>query len=197
MSTKVSFKLDTDEIKKAIKEVENYKSSLVRKCHEFVNKLAEAGIKVASQNTGQYGNVITFSKDVMDTKTGAIGKVVGESGSLWKIWRLSDGTSRAAEITPILMAEFGSGSRASDAAGLPNAQIAKQLGMGQGTFFPSGKYSPSAPDRNHAFDGEWYWMDFDGVWHSSSGEQPTMPMFKAVMEMRAQIKKIAKDVFDK
>ena len=186
MATTIKFSLDTDEIKKAIRGVEDYKKGLVKKCHKFVERLADEGIKVAVRNSGQYGQYITYSKDIKDSNTGAIAVMDGKSGELIRMWIGEDGLVTSAAVMPILMAEFGSGHRASDAAGLPNAQTAKQVGAGQGTF----------PGQTHAFDPDgWYWMDLQGEWHHSKGEEPTMPMFKAVLGMKVQIKRIAKEVF--
>ena len=186
MATTIKFSLDEKEIKRAIREVESYKKELVTKCHKFVERLADEGIKVAVRNTGQYGQYITFSKDIKDSNVGAIAVMTGKSGELIRMWIGEDGLVTSASVMPILMAEFGSGWKASDASGKPNADKAKLVGAGQGTF----------PDQIHAFDPDgWYWMDLQGNWHHSTGEEPTMPMFKAVLGMKVQIKRIAGAVF--
>ena len=194
MSTSIHMKLSTDDIAKAIREIKAYKSNLQKKCHEFVDKLADEGIDIAVQNKGKYGDYITFGKEIVDGNKGVYGVMYGTSRTVFEYWLTSDGKVQGAEITPILMAEFGSGKKASDASGLANADIAKELGMGRGTFFKSGNYL-IPPERNHAFQESWAWKDVMGVWHESSGEQPTMPMFKASIIMKLQVRKIAKEVF--
>lgn len=184
--TEISFKLSTKDISRAIRELKDYKKSLQVKCNTFAARLADVGILFAENNSGEYGHYITFGKKVDDTRYGAVALMYGTSGTITRQWLLSDGSIAQADISPILMAEFGSGHFASDAANLPNAKIANELGMGQGTF----------PGQTHAFDPEgWYWMDLSGEWHTSMGEHATMPMFKAAMEMETQIFQIAREVF--
>ena len=185
MATTIKFSLDEKEIKKAIREVESYKKELVTKCHKFVERLADEGIKVAVRNRGEYDQYITFEKEIKDSNVGAIAVMSGKSGELIRMWIGDDGLVTSAAVMPILMAEFGSGWKASDAAGLPNTDKAKLVGAGQGTF----------PGQTHAFDKEgWYWKDLQGKWHHSTGEEPTMPMFKAALGMKVQIKRIAREV---
>lgn len=139
---------------------------------------------VAQEHTGEYKEYISFSKSIDNEKFGAVAVFYAHSGTIKRKWLTKDG-EKEADISPLLMAEFGSGHMASDAAGLPNAEIAKSLGMGQGTF----------PDQTHAFEPEWYWMDLDEQWHSSSGETPTMPMFNAAIAIENEVFAIAKEVF--
>ena len=194
MSAPIQMRLSTDSIENAIKEIRDYKKSLKKKCTLFVEKLADCGISVAVQNGGKYGRYITFGKKVVEGNAGSYAIMYGSSGTILETWLLENDVLQGAEITPILMAEFGSGKKASDAAGLPNANVATSLGMGRGTFFDSGNYLRE-PKVNHAFQNSWSWQDVNGEWHSSSGEEPTMPMFKAGLEMRLQILKIAREVF--
>lgn len=181
----ITFQLSTKGIKEAIKAIKEYKEQVVEKCAILCDKLADKGILVGTANTGEYGDLITFSKTVDPTKYGAIAIMFATSGTIKRQW-LSHGDVKEADVSPLLMAEFGSGWKASDSASLPNVATATALGMGQGTF----------PGQTHAFDKPgWSWMDLDGKWHSSSGEEPTMPMFRAAMSMEADLIDTAREVF--
>ena len=183
--TEITFKLSTDEIQRAIDDIKAYKADLVKKCATFVEELAYAGIVVAEHDQGEFSKYLTFGKRLQANKHGAVAIMYGVSPSVWQFWIGSDGLVKAAEIMPILMAEFGSGANASDAANLQNEEIATKLGLGRGTF----------PGQTHAFEDEWYWKDLKGEWHSSQGVTPTMPMFKALVAMKSQILQTAKKVF--
>lgn len=144
------------------------------------------GISVASVNTGEFGDLIGFMKEVNPEKYGATAVLIARSSPYPVQWMNQDGIQEV-DINPILMAEFGSGFLASDAgAGAENAEIALKLGMGQGTF----------PGQTHAFqDGGWKWMDLDGEWHESIGIAPSMPVWKAYIEIKSDIEAVAKAVF--
>ena len=186
MSRVMKATLSTKSIDSLIKELKSYKAGLQTKCHEFVVRLAECGISAAYVSVGEeFGKYITFRSVDTFFNGRAVAIMVGSSDLLKREWMLADGSKKEAYISPILMEEFGSGSKASDASGKENAEIAKKLGMGRGSF----------PDQTHAFQDEWWWKDLDGEWHSSSGAEPSMPMFKASLEMRVHIKRIAREVF--
>ena len=177
--------LGANSAREAIKQLEDYKKSLSSKCEIFVNELAEHGISVAVDNSGKWKNYLIFTKDVSATAKGVKGYMAGEVGqypiSMWMRYDKVVST----EVNPLLMAEFGSGAKASDASGKPNAQNASKVGAGRGTF----------PNQTHADENSWSWMDLTGEWHSSSGEEPSMPMFNAYLSMKDEILKIARQVF--
>ena len=190
---KVRFTLSADDIERAKDKIRQYEKELTLKCHTFVERLAECGIEIAKQNKGELGQYITFGKTVDATKYGASGIMYGTSPSVWQFWLDKNNDVKSAEIMPILMAEFGSGGKAVDAVGggdkladgTTSAEIARRMGMGRGTF----------PGQTHADQDEWWWKTLDGEWHSSSGFEPTMPMFKAAIEMEVQLHNIVKEVF--
>ena len=183
----INVELNQNSIGDAINELKRYKDSLRDKCVEFVEKLAEYGIAAASYSVdGEYRNSIEFTKESAITSNGAVGSMVGRNTqTIIRMWMRYDQVV-SAEISPILMAEFGSGIKASDATGAPNAKYAKKAGAGRGTF----------PGQTHADDDNgWSWMDLAGEWHHSTGEEPSMPMFNAYLEMKDQILNVARQVF--
>ena len=181
--------LSTDGIKQAQKELRAYKNDLQYKCELFVSTLIENGIVVArsSATQNQFGQYITFEKKLSASKYGASGILCASSGTIEVQW-MSYGKLKSADVSPLLMAEFGSGFNASDSSGKPNIGYALDLGMGQGTF----------PNQTHAFDaGGWWYQDLDGNWHNTTGVSPSMPVFNALLDMETKILTTAREVFQK
>lgn len=178
--------LSTKDLNRAISELKAYKNEIATKCARFVEQLTEHGIQIARDNSGgEYGAFITFTKAVNPSQYGATAILLATSGTITVQW-MSYGKVKSADVSPLLMTEFGSGFMASDASGKGNADIATTLGMGQGTF----------PGQTHAFDaGGWHWQDLDGEWHSSTGIEPSMPVFSALISMEMEIISIARGVF--
>ena len=147
-------------------------------CKELVVRLANEGITVGKQNVGGFGKYITFSMKTDPYKDGCKAiMLASENGKIISSWQTKDGI-KTAEVSPLLMAEFGSG------FGAENPM--KIEGVGQGSF----------PNQTHAFDKEgWYWIDLEGNLNHSYGVTAKMPMYKASIEMRNKIIGIARDVF--
>ena len=170
----------------SVKGIENAKKKLIqyrdvelpRKCKEFVERLANEGITVGKQNVGEFGKYITFSMQTNQYKDGCKAiMLASENGKIISSWQTKDGI-KTAEISPLLMAEFGSG------WGAENPM--KVEGVGQGTF----------PNQTHAFDREgWYWIDLEGNLNHSYGITAKMPMYKARNKIIEKITTIAKEVF--
>lgn len=160
------------------KQLLDYKAELNRNCETFVKRLADEGITVGKQNVGGFGKYITFSMKTEPRKDGCKAiMIASENGKIISSWQTKDGI-KTAEVSPLLMAEFGSGWGAENPMNVP--------GVGQGTF----------PNQSHAFDKEgWYWIDLDGNLNHSYGITAKMPMYKASLEIRNKVKSIAKEVF--
>lgn len=185
MSTRIEFGLSKKSIAKAMRQLEKYKKSLAKKCVKFNEELARKGILVAEQNVGNYGRYITFAIETDPNTYGATTLMVAtNTGHITAQWLVpGEGGQyevREADVSPLMMAEFGSGVRRA------NNVRASEFGMGAGTF----------PDQTHAFDPDgWWYMDLEGVWHHSYGVSPTMPMWMAAIEMIDLIETTAKEVF--
>ena len=171
--------LSQKEIKSAMKQLRMYQQETSEKIVRFAWRLADIGVSFAENNAGYFGKYITFGRTVTAEKTGATAIVYAINKQLIvREWKLADDTIKTAEISPILMAEFGSGAKA-------NNPDAGKFGMGRGTF----------PGQTHAFEEEWWWMTVDGEWKHSSSVSADMPMSQACSEMIANVRKIAKEVF--
>ena len=173
----INIKLDTRSTKMAIRNLKRYQEQLNAKCELFVSKLIDIGIKTAKLNCGEYGDKITFSREIGvygGSVKGAVGKLVAVGTPTA---RLRGGEE--VMIDPLLMAEFGSGW---------NAKVLDKVdGVGQGTF----------PGQTHAFDptGWWYTDIETGKSEKSYGEEPTYPMHSAMVAMIFDIDKVIKEVF--
>lgn len=160
------------------KQLLDYKAELADKCEIFVKRLADEGITVGKQNVGGFGKYITFSMQTEPRKDGCKAIILAsENGKIISSWQTKDGI-KTAEVSPLLMAEFGSGWGAENPMNVP--------GVGQGTF----------PNQSHAYDKEgWYWIDLDGNLNHSYGITAKMPMYKARLEIVKKVTTIAKEIF--
>lgn len=186
--------LDTKELDALADYLDNYAKTFEQKVQTFLEKLAEKGIEVASVNGGDFSSYIVYSKKV---ESGTMVKMIAKDREeITNSWYSSSTSKelRQETISPLLMAEFGSGHYAISAEG-----EASGLG-GQGTL---NKYG-------HAFDSNgWYWWsddatsmdgeplnEKDGRWRfHSRGTHPSQPLHKAVMACIEQVEGIAREVF--
>ena len=181
MATRISGTLSVSSIKKMQRQLMDYKKRLIEKCSLFTERLAAAGILVGQQNLGQYDKYVIFSMETNPQRYGAKTVMYATNTGLIHSQWMTKGGVKETDVSPILMAEFGSGLRANN----PRAKEMKPP-MGTGTF----------PEQTHAEDPEgWWYQTVDGVWHHSFGVSPTMPMFKAQMEIYDQIETVAREVF--
>jgi hypothetical protein len=172
------------DIKKVIDYLEDYKKSITDKAEELVRRLIDVGIETGRANTGEYAGYITFNKVVEPTEEGCVGFLIATDGrKLIKQWKYKDGI-KTVEVSPLLLAEFGSGWLAHVMT--TDDYRSNELGVGQGTF----------PGQTHAFDDHgWFWETPDGEKHHSYGEAPTYPVYSAMLAMIYEVNSIAREVF--
>lgn len=170
--------LSLSSIQSLQKQLRDYQKSLEGKCQTFVRRLAESGVTVAKQNTGNFGKYLSFTVQTTPERDGCKAILLAtNTGIIRSEWRTQDGV-KTADVSPLLMCEFGSGLRAENPMNVP--------GVGTGTF----------PGGTHGSDPEgWWYMDLDGEWHHSYGMSPKAPMYHASMEIIRNVQKIAKEVF--
>lgn len=179
MAKVISFSLDKDSISKAISEIRAYQNTLQGKCETLCKKLAAEGIVVAETHIGTstFGKYVHLGVSVSSKEIGCSAIVfMRDTQKIKSEWQTQDGT-KSAEISPILMLEFGAGLHASNPKAIP--------GVGTGTF----------PGGTHGNEPGWYYMDLDGNWHHSTGYSAKMPMYYASIGLREKIVTIAKEVF--
>ncbi len=179
MSKRITVQLNEESVQNAIDEIKQYKESLIWKCTVLVSELQKIGIQTATEHVGKYGTLITFEKTAVEQTANGARCAISASDAMKIIssWQTKEGV-KTAEVSPLLMAEFGSGQHALDDPKVP--------GVGQGTF----------PGQKHAFDPQgWKWQDLQGRWHRSKGQVPTFPMHQASIEMQNKIVEVARRVF--
>ena len=173
-----NFSLDNiDDLQEYLKD---YAKELDAKGLELCKRLADIGVKVAQSNSGVWQGNILFYKDV-DTLSNKVILVGIDKGKVLKVWYTDKKLTKqhSYEVSPLLLAEFGSGWYADNKWGIE--------GVGQGTM-------PNS--YGHAFDScGWWWYDQSGVKHHSKGERPSYPMYAATIGMILEIDRIANEVF--
>lgn len=179
MAKKITMNLSVSSIQNAIKEIKAYQNDLNRKCELLCQRLCQEGIQIAQSYIGSsgFGKYIHLGSEITPQQAGCKAIFYMEDTAMIKSdWQTLEGV-RSAEVSPVLMLEFGSGLKAENPAGIS--------GVGTGTF-PGGK---------HGNEPGWYYMDLDGVWHYSTGVSPKMPMYNAGKELREKVVVIAREVF--
>ena len=170
-------------IRSVIKDLRNYQKDLEEKRVIFIRRLMELGIRMANAQLGEFAGMVVFEKTI-DENGGII--VASDKEKLVKVWYTDKKLTkeRSYEVSPLLLAEFGSGWLAEVASGV---NMASPIGgVGQGTM----------PGQKHAFDENgWWWYDEDGEKHHSYGSAPTHPLYFAVIEMQTQIELVAREVY--
>lgn len=169
-------------IDKAVEKLQAYKKELADKSDEFAEALLSIGIESAKANTGKYAGYIQFSKSFEHTEDGCTGILMATNGARMVVEWYTDKArhnKRSYEVSPILLAEFGSGWLANVLWDVP--------GVGQGTM-PNSYGHAADPDG-------WYWYDISGTKHHSIGEPPLYPMHSAAISMMVEIERIAREVW--
>lgn len=162
------------------KDILFYKNHILPdKQAELLEALTDAGIRIARANCGEFGSFIGFVKTVNGSKynykCSAI--LTGYNASQNVVEWVYYGGIKQAEISSILMAEFGSGQHA-------------RYGH-RGTF----------PNQKHADEPVWFYAtETDGNghpinWQSNFGVKPSKPMYWAWCEMKIELTAIARRVF--
>ena len=190
-------KLDSNELNELARKLDVYATRFELKIRTFLKMLADLAIDVAQTNEGDFAGLIVYSKVFETNEGGQTVKMVAKSDPITRAWYASSISNevRTEEISPLLMAEFGSGHKAISASG-----EAEGMG-GQGTL---NLY-------HHAFDSNgWYWWtdepngdsdaqlvnDTNGRFkYHSYGQAPSQPLHNAVMACIREVEGIAREVF--
>ena len=179
-------------MRKLKKELTHYRRITLTECLKaFLDELTDEGITIAYRNVGTpFNGYIEFKKEFIEGKYNYKQKVIlfgmntQEFVSVW--FRGTEEVRK--EVNALLMAEFGSGKHTEDNRG--QYLIPKNW---RGTF----------PDQTHAMENVWYWSEEPFVagqpvnWKSSAGYRPTMPMWRAYVDMRHTVIACATSAFSK
>lgn len=169
MSRKISIRLDEKSIQKAIDELNQYKADVKRKNEEFVRKLAEIGIPVIDQNIAS-----------------AAGDSDKSHNTFIKVNSFGDYSQAVLTVEgkDILFIEFGAGVHFNSSAGSSPHPKGQEFGYTIGSY-----------GKGQGKNDYWFYYADSGESVMSHGTEATMPVYKASIEMRNQIRKIAKEVF--
>lgn len=183
---KLKARLTSQSIKRMSEDLLSFEQGFINNLRDFRDTLANKGIQVAmsSAQEGHMGQYIVFTKQETDNSTYIIAKETSQILSEW-LWH---GEVVQAWVSPLLMAEFGSGPHAVvwvDSQGNESGVLSDGTKVGRGTF----------PDQVNAFKDSWHYMDLNYNWHTVNGEKPTRPMHNTVLEIILQIERTAKEVF--
>lgn len=166
---KVNITLSKKGIQSAIKQIENYRDNLVKKNEEFVKRLGEVGIPVIHEN------IAAAAGDSDKTHDAYI--KINSFGDYSQATLIVSGKD-------LLFIEFGAGVHYNGAVGSsPNP-------MGASKGYTIGSYG-----KGNGSKDSWYYYADTGELVRSQGTQATMPVYKAGVEMRQKMLKIAKEVF--
>lgn len=166
--------LSTEGLQIVIEQLQKYSADLPVIADRIVRRLAERGLKVAEYSVyADWRQCIEFLYIPMRLGTGNV--TAREIAPLHRVWYSKSGAiSGEADISPLLMSEYGAGPYA--------------LTGHRGTF----------PGQHNAFKSEWFWYDINGHKHSSEEDYhmvATRPMYNALVDMIVNAERVAKEVF--
>ena len=169
--------LSTEGLNRLIGQLNAYSDELDILADEMVQKLAEIGITVAEYSVyGDWRDCIEFKYEPMNLGEGEL--VGRDTQVIHRVWYTSANPKirkeRKADVSPILMSEYGAGWYALDGH--------------RGTF----------PNQHNAFKSEWFWYDESGNRYSSEDDYhmiATQPMYRALVAMMEKATDVAKEVF--
>ena len=161
---------DGRSLDKAIQEIRQYQNSLNDKCTEFVRRLSEVGIPVIDENI-------------------AAAQGDSDKGHNTYIKINSFGSYSQAELVveskSILWIEFGAGVHFNGHLGSSPHPKGEELGYTIGSY-----------GKGQGKNDFWFYYADSGEAVMSHGTQATMPVYKAGLEIKRQVLKIAKEVFE-
>lgn len=163
--------LSSKSIDDLIRELKEYKDDINYATHQFTEKMLELGLSVART-------------ELLQARGGDFDKPVGEFDLYTNGWgEITNGTLKLSG-EQVLFFEFGAGIYFNNGKTHP---LAGQFGYGVGSY----------PNQKHAYEKGWSYPDAnnDKKWHYTHGTEAAMPMYLASKEMKEQIYKIAREVF--
>lgn len=174
--TEIKFRLSKESIDDALKQLQDYKKSLKRKCDELCSLMLDDGYSIATMciNSSALGNTITLQSEIKEEDAG-VKAILTAIGTV-------EQTQDYPPFNTLLAVEFGAGIRYNSANENPKAS---EFGMGVGTF----------SEKHFGLQDTWYYYGNDNKWHPAHGVEATMPMYNASMEMERTLTQHAREVF--
>lgn len=160
---------DGKSLDNAIKQIQEYQRTLNDKCEMFVRRLAEVGIPIIDQN-------IASAAGDSDKGHNTFIKI-NSFGSYSQAQLIVEGKD-------ILFIEFGAGVHYNGNLGGSPHPKGKEMGYTIGSY-----------GKGQGKNDFWFYYADSGEAVMSHGTQATMPVYKAGVEIRRQMLKIAREVF--
>ena len=160
---------DGKSLQQAIKQIEAYRDDLPRKCELFVRRLAELGIPVIDSN-------IAAAQGDSDKGHNTYIKI-NSFGSYSQAELICEGKD-------LLFIEFGAGVHYNGHLGSSPHPKGNELGYTIGSY-----------GKGQGKNDFWFYYADSGEAVMSHGTKSTMPVYKAGIEIRRQVLKIAREVF--
>lgn len=166
---KRTLRLDKQEIKQLINDLNQYATNLQGQCEILLERLANEGIRVIN------ATYWTGKRDPTTSNDHRCVFQIDERGAVTKGSLIVSGKD-------LLFIEFGAGISFNKDNEHPKAA---ELGYGVGTY----------PGQKHAYDENgWYYRKGNSLYHSF-GTEATMPVYKASLEMMEKVEDIVEEVF--
>lgn len=185
----IEVQLTAKSFREAQRSIEEYRKSFNKKLRTFTSELAKQGIRVAELNLGHAQSLVGFSHtSTLKSGYATTTLIAYDKTKIISEW-MYYGEKRRAEVSPILMAEFGAGKYASEREAMSEAS---KYGMGRGTF-----PRKHENEKHRGLQNVWYWQEVEGgEWKHSSGWKPTLPMHNASIEIQKKVEDVARRVFN-
>lgn len=167
---KIKMNLSVSSVENAIKQIEEYKRSLVLKTAQLLDELGKIGIRTIDQK-------MSSIQGDSDPNHYAFVKM-NSYGSFTRATIILQGRD-------VLFIEFGSGVHYNGAAGSSPHPKGQQMGYTIGSY-----------GKGQGANDSWvYFNEEHGRFETSQGTKAAMPMYNAEVEIRKAIKNVAKKVF--
>lgn len=167
---KIKMNLSVSSVENAIKQIEEYKRSLVLKTSQLLDELGKIGIRTIDQK-------MSSIQGDSDPNHYAFVKM-NSYGSFTRATIILQGRD-------VLFIEFGSGVHYNGATGSSPHPKGQQMGYTIGSY-----------GKGQGANDSWvYFNEEHGRFETSQGTKAAMPMYNAEVEIRKAIKSVAKKVF--
>ena len=176
--------LSPSSMQQGVMSLRDYRQFVQDRCLAFVLELANRGIFVARHiPTGGFDKYIYFGIESRRMRNAGAEAIIyaQQTGLIRSEWLVASASAvKVADVSPLLMAEFGAG------INHDKNPVAHRHQMGAGTF----------PDQTHAFDAAgWWYQDTSGEWHHSDGIEPSMPMYRTALYLQRTVVVVARQMF--
>lgn len=194
----INLSLDPNELRQAANELREYAREFELKVKAFIEACADHGIMIATMNEGDFAGYIVYSKKFEEKDGDYTVYIAASDTPILRSWYTSatGGKMKEAYISPLLMAEFGSGWNAStdippDLEGIAGHGTLNTYGHANQ---PSG-WSWWTSDASDQTDAQFLKSEGGRYLFTTRGIKPTRPLHNAVQSLISDVEGIAVGIF--